>query len=64
MDDRPPERLPDAARRHRRGILARYEQVAARTEEIIASVPDLSATHPLPEAPWNEPGTVRSVRRC
>lgn len=45
------------------GILARYEQVAARTEEIVAAVPDLSATHPLPEAPWNEPGAVRSVRR-
>lgn len=45
------------------GILQRYEQVAARTAEIIATVPDLSATHPLPEAPWNEPGAVRSVRR-
>ncbi|MFI9103007.1 DinB family protein [Streptomyces fildesensis] len=45
------------------GIVARYEQVAARTAEIIATVPDLSATHPLPEAPWNEPGAVRSVRR-
>lgn len=45
------------------GIVARYEQVAAQTEEIIASVPDLSATHPLPEAPWNEPGAVRSARR-
>ena len=45
------------------GILARYEQVAARSEEIIAAVPDLSATHPLAEAPWNEPGGVRSVRR-
>ncbi|MEV0151361.1 MULTISPECIES: DinB family protein [unclassified Nonomuraea] len=45
------------------GILARYERVAARSEEIIAAVPDLSATHPMPEAPWNEPGAVRSVRR-
>ena len=45
------------------GVLARYEQVGARTAEIIAAVPDLSATHPLPEAPWNEPGAVRSVRR-
>jgi hypothetical protein len=45
------------------GVVARYEQVAARSEEIIAAVPDLSATHPLPEAPWHEPGTVRSVRR-
>lgn len=45
------------------GVVERYEQVAARTEEIVAAVPDLSATHPLPEAPWNEPGAVRSVRR-
>lgn len=44
------------------GILQRYEQVAADTEKILASVPDLSATHPLPEAPWHEPGAVRSVR--
>ncbi|AGM07464.1 DinB family protein [Amycolatopsis keratiniphila] len=45
------------------GILARYEDVAARTKEIVSSIPDLSATHPLPEAPWNPPGAVRSVRR-
>ncbi|MCX4679351.1 DinB family protein [Streptomyces sp. NBC_01433] len=45
------------------GIVARYEQVAVRSEAVIAAVPDLSATHPLPDAPWNEPGTVRSVRR-
>ncbi|AXK37753.1 DinB family protein [Streptomyces armeniacus] len=44
-------------------VLARYEQVVARSEEIIASLPDLSAAHPLPEAPWHEPGAVRSVRR-
>jgi Protein of unknown function (DUF664) len=45
------------------GIVERYGQVAARSEEIIAAVPDLSAVHPLPEAPWHEPGAVRSVRR-
>ncbi|WP_372463918.1 DinB family protein [Streptomyces pinistramenti] len=45
------------------GILARYEEVAARSEKIVVAVPDLSATHPLPKAPWNEPGAVRSVRR-
>ncbi|MFJ6568674.1 DinB family protein [Streptomyces sp. NPDC091292] len=45
------------------GILRRYEEVAARTEEIIAAVPDLSAAHPLPAAPWHEPGGVRSVRQ-
>ncbi|GAA3092759.1 DinB family protein [Streptomyces rectiviolaceus] len=44
------------------GIVARYEEVAARSRQIIDSVPDLSATHPLPEAPWHEPGAVRSVR--
>ena len=45
------------------GIIERYEQVAERTEKLIASVPDLSATHPLPEAPWSEPAAVSSVRR-
>ncbi|MGW6269446.1 MULTISPECIES: DinB family protein [unclassified Streptomyces] len=44
------------------GIIAHYEEVAARSEEVILSVPDLSATHPLPQAPWHEPGAVRSVR--
>ncbi|MFJ4473072.1 DinB family protein [Streptomyces sp. NPDC089424] len=44
------------------GILRRYEEVAAVTEKTLASVPDLSVTHPLPRAPWNEPGAVRSVR--
>jgi len=44
------------------GVVERYEQVAVRSEEVIAAVPDLSATHPLPVAPWHEPGGVRSVR--
>ncbi|MEV4759490.1 DinB family protein [Micromonospora sp. NPDC049559] len=47
------------------GILARYEEVAARTEEIVAALPDLSATHPLPDAPWEEAtGAVWSIRRA
>ncbi|GAA4533405.1 DinB family protein [Amycolatopsis samaneae] len=45
------------------GILDHYARVAARSAEIIAAVPDLSATHPLPEAPWHEPGAVYSIRR-
>lgn len=45
------------------GVVERYEQVAAQSGKVIDSVPDLSATHPLPEAPWNEPGAVYSVRR-
>ena len=45
------------------GILERYEQVAAETERIIAGAADLSATQPLPDAPWSEPGGIQSVRR-
>lgn len=45
------------------GILARYEEVAARTEKLVAGLPDLSVTYPLPDVPWNEPGAVRSARR-
>ncbi|MCX5599449.1 DinB family protein [Streptomyces phaeochromogenes] len=45
------------------GVVERYEQVAAHSEKVIVSLPDLSVTHPLPEAPWHEPGAVRSVRR-
>jgi uncharacterized damage-inducible protein DinB len=43
-------------------ILARYEEVAARTEEVVTTAADLSTSHPLPEAPWMAPGAVRSVR--
>ncbi|WP_241842445.1 DinB family protein [Pseudofrankia sp. BMG5.36] len=45
------------------GVLARYEEVARRTEEIVAGIPDLGAGHPLPEAPWFEPGASWSARR-
>lgn len=45
-------------------VLARYEDVAKRSEDIILSLPDLSVTHPLPDAPWNRPGTVWSARRA
>ena len=43
-------------------IIARYQEVAANTDKII-SVADLSVTHPLPQAPWHEPGAAHSVRR-
>lgn len=45
------------------GLLAEYEQVAKRTDELLATVPDLDASHPLPEAPWYEPGAKWSARR-
>ncbi|MEU1888059.1 DinB family protein [Micromonospora sp. WMMD987] len=43
-------------------LLARYAGTAARTDELIATL-DLDASHPLPVAPWFEPGASWSVRR-
>ncbi len=45
------------------GVLAGYEEVARRTDELVASLPDLNAAHPLPKAPWYEPGAQWSARR-
>ena len=45
------------------GVLARYAEVAARTDELVRTLPDLDASHPLPEAPWFQPGARRSARR-
>ena len=45
------------------GLLERYEQVARRTDELVAGLPDLDASHLLPEAPWFEPGARWSARR-
>jgi uncharacterized damage-inducible protein DinB len=45
------------------GVLAEYEEVARRTDELVASLPDLDVSHPLPEAPWFQPGARRSARR-
>jgi hypothetical protein len=45
------------------GILARYEDVAARTDELVATIPSLDLSHPLPEAPWFPPNARRSARR-
>jgi uncharacterized damage-inducible protein DinB len=45
------------------GVLAEYEQVANRTDELVASLPDLDASHELPSAPWQPPGEYRTARR-
>jgi hypothetical protein len=45
------------------GLLERYEQVAARTDSLVVTLPDLDVSYPLPEAPWFEPGASWSVRR-
>jgi uncharacterized damage-inducible protein DinB len=45
------------------GVLAEYNETARRTDELVTSLPDLDAAHPLPEAPWNKPGARWSARR-
>jgi uncharacterized damage-inducible protein DinB len=45
------------------GLLAGYEQVARRTDELVVTLPDLDADQPLPQAPWFEPGAHWSARR-
>jgi uncharacterized damage-inducible protein DinB len=45
------------------GLLEAYEEVARRTDELVATLPDLDAGQPLPEAPWFEPGASWSARR-
>lgn len=43
-------------------VLAEYEAVAAATDALVATL-DLDTVHPLPIAPWHEPGSAWSVRR-
>ncbi|MFD9390072.1 DinB family protein [Streptomyces sp. NPDC060000] len=45
------------------GVLKEYDEVARRTDELVASLPDLDAGHPLPPAPWFESGVRWSARR-
>ena len=45
------------------GVLTRYEEVARRSDEVVSSLASFDASHPLPEAPWFEPGARWSARR-
>ncbi|MDF3291429.1 DinB family protein [Streptomyces silvisoli] len=45
------------------GVLAEYAEVARRTDELVTTLPDLDASHPLPKAPWFEPDARWSARR-
>lgn len=45
------------------GVIADYEKIAQRTDALVRTLPDLGASHPLPEAPWFAPGATRSARR-
>ncbi|MGQ0576424.1 MAG: DinB family protein [Pseudonocardia sp.] len=44
-------------------VLDGYAEVARRTDELVATLPDLDVSHPLPEAPWFEAGKRWSARR-
>ena len=44
-------------------LMARYEEVSRRTDELVSSLPSLDDSHPLPQAPWFEPGASWSARR-
>ena len=46
------------------GLLAEHAAVARRTDELVRTLPDLDLAHPLPEAPWFEPGARWSARRA
>ncbi|MER7724356.1 DinB family protein [Streptomyces sp. NPDC096323] len=45
------------------GVLADHAEVARRTDELVATLPDLDATQPLPKAPWFEGDVHWSARR-
>jgi hypothetical protein len=46
------------------GAIEHYQQVAAETDRLVATLPDLDASYPLPKAPWFPPDGRRSVRRA
>jgi hypothetical protein len=46
------------------GLLGRYEEVAARTTELVRTLPSFDASQLLPEAPWFKPGARWSARRA
>jgi len=45
------------------GLMHEYEEVARRTDQFVSTLPNLDMSHPLPEAPWFEPGARWSARR-
>ena len=45
------------------GLLAEYATIAAATDELVRTLPDLDASYPLPDAPWFAAGASRSVRQ-
>lgn len=44
-------------------LVAAYDEVAARTDELVRTWPSLDDGHALPPAPWFQPGARWSARR-
>ncbi|MEU7944868.1 DinB family protein [Micromonospora taraxaci] len=44
------------------GLVERFQEVADHTDELLTTL-DLDTAHPLPQAPWFEPGASWTVRR-
>ncbi|MEU7674020.1 DinB family protein [Micromonospora taraxaci] len=44
------------------GLVERFQEVADHTDELLTTL-DLDTAHPLPQAPWFEPGARWTVRR-
>jgi hypothetical protein len=45
-------------------LVGRYEAAAQLTDALIVALPSLDVSHPLPQAPWFEPGARWSARRA
>jgi uncharacterized damage-inducible protein DinB len=45
------------------GLLEDYAAATRHTDEVLATLPDLDDSHPLPEAPWYEKGARWTARR-
>ncbi len=43
-------------------LVEAYDAVARHTDDLVATLPSLDASHPLPEAPWYKPGARWSAR--
>lgn len=43
-------------------LIERYKEVARCTDELVATLPSLDASHPLPARPWFPPGAEWSAR--
>jgi len=44
-------------------LVQRYREIALHTDALVDTLPSLDASHPLPEAPWFEPGARWTARR-